>query len=89
MIRNVSLLLAGTIIGATAAVNSAPPVNSTMKTTMARRATRPEAAASDAVLTPITISASTRGTTVICKPLSQSTPMGCTACAACAAVTGS
>src|SRR6185312_9566473 len=75
--------------GATAAVNNAPPVNSTMKTTMARRATRPDAAASDAVLTPITINANTSGTTVICSPLSHNMPMGCTTCAACAAVTGS
>jgi hypothetical protein len=71
--------------GAASAANSAPPVRITMNTTIARRAMRPEAAASVAVLTPTTTSASTSGTTVICSAFNHSLPTGCTALATCSA----
>src|SRR5690606_166545 len=58
-------------------------------TAIARRAVRPEAAASVAALTPSTTSAATSGTTVICRALSHSRPMGCTRSAVRAARAGS
>ena len=63
-------------IGATMAANAAPVPSSKANATMARRAVRPEAAASLAALTPTTTRASTSGTTVICRALSQSRPIG-------------
>jgi hypothetical protein len=63
--------------GAMIAVNTAQAVSTNRNTTIDRRATRPEAAASLAVLTPTMTSASTSGTTVICSALSQSLPTGC------------
>src|SRR5690606_14433450 len=54
-----------------------PEASSRMaNTAMARRAVRPEAAASAAEVTPSTTSAATSGTTVICRALSQSRPTG-------------
>ena len=57
--------------GASSAATAAPSASTTMMATSVRRAMRPEAAASLAVFTPTTTSASTSGTTVICKALSQ------------------
>jgi hypothetical protein len=70
------------------AANAAPAPSSMMKTSIARRAVRPEAAASLAEVTPITTSDTTSGTTVICKALSQSRPIGCMNAAAVSAVAG-
>ena len=44
---------------------------------MARRAVRPDTAASLVDATPSTTSATTSGTTVICKAFSHRSPMGC------------
>src|SRR5690606_37067746 len=64
--------------GATIAVKAAAPARISRNTMIARRATRPELAASLAVFTPTITSASTSGTTVICSALSHSLPNGCT-----------
>ena len=62
--------------GVTSAAKLADSTSSTMNTPSALRAMRPEAAALLAVLTPTITSAVTSGTTVICRALSHSRPMG-------------
>ena len=55
---------------------------------MARRAVRPDTAASLVDATPRTTSATTSGTTVICKAFSHRSPMGCATPATSAASEG-
>src|SRR5690606_5135158 len=62
--------------GATIAVSAAAAASTSANTTIARRAVRPDAAASCAALTPTTIRATTSGTTVICNACSHSRPIG-------------
>jgi hypothetical protein len=75
--------------GANTAANAAPALSSTRKITIARRAVRPDEAASLVEATPSTTSATTRGTTVICSALSHRSPMGCATLATSSAMAGS
>src|SRR5690349_7294165 len=63
--------------GANTAANVAPAQSRTRKTTMARRAVRPDTAASLVDATPRITSATTSGTTLICNAFNHRLPMGC------------
>ncbi len=63
--------------GAYIAAKAAPMQSNTRNTRIARRAVRPDSAASLVDATPRTTSATTSGTTVICNAFSHRSPMGC------------
>ena len=70
------------------AANVAAQVSTMRKMMMARRAMRPEDAASRAAETPSTTKVPTKGTTVICNAFNHSLPMGCAMAATRAPVSG-